>query len=443
MQNTTSAIAENQTAHTESERILPGIYYKPPDTDGIYVRDSCMASKRVNLHPFTFKWKMKFTKNKYYSIPGKCHWVRKVFDSNNNLQKQIEVDTRPADKRTCKFEYYCSITRYANGRIFKKYYIDGTLYELISNRRAYLFHENGSLKSRRTGKDIAEYYSNGSIRERASGRPYAKTKTFYTPFGEEENKARSSKAGIAQSAYSNGNVFEQWIYRDGKPEKYRKFERMGRLLESRIEGQLNLELIRKDDGKLEKIICEITGKKQLRQINYSDVRNAEALRPHQAMLVKTFNKHGKPCMFEKMLNYTREGRKYSFDGNGKPKIISCYFGGVSIDPKFYEYPENMAVEDVFHERNLTKRSIYIRLMGYSLFLSKLKKYDTIDSDGDYSLLAVGFVQDDEPIYLLKVKCASTGVYYTLRVPPTMRTCAEAVSWTFDMSPEEYQLSEET
>jgi hypothetical protein len=38
--------------------------------------------------------------------------------------------------------------------------------------------------------------------------------------------------------------------------------------------------------------------------------------------------------------------------------------------------------------------------------------------------------NDEPIVAVRVQCPSTGQWYVLRVPPQMRTCREAVAWTF-------------
>ena len=46
------------------------------------------------------------------------------------------------------------------------------------------------------------------------------------------------------------------------------------------------------------------------------------------------------------------------------------------------------------------------------------------------------------ICLVKVKCPSAEVYYTLRVPPEMKTCKEAVAWTFHMGKKEYNPQEE-
>ena len=43
---------------------------------------------------------------------------------------------------------------------------------------------------------------------------------------------------------------------------------------------------------------------------------------------------------------------------------------------------------------------------------------------------------------MKVKCPSTEAFYTLRVPPTMKTVEDAVAWTFGMSGIEYSPEQE-
>lgn len=37
---------------------------------------------------------------------------------------------------------------------------------------------------------------------------------------------------------------------------------------------------------------------------------------------------------------------------------------------------------------------------------------------------------EEPIMLVKVRDPSTGRFHILRVPPSMRTCRQAIAWTF-------------
>jgi len=53
------------------------------------------------------------------------------------------------------------------------------------------------------------------------------------------------------------------------------------------------------------------------------------------------------------------------------------------------------------------------------------------------------MNNDEPLFLLAVQCPSTSRQYTLRVPPTMRTCHQAAAWIagFDNADDYYPLAE--
>lgn len=49
----------------------------------------------------------------------------------------------------------------------------------------------------------------------------------------------------------------------------------------------------------------------------------------------------------------------------------------------------------------------------------------------------------EPMQLVKVKDSTTGDSYLLRVPPHMKTCKQAVAWTFSLEEIEYNPVKET
>ncbi|MGK4422445.1 DUF6745 domain-containing protein, partial [Klebsiella pneumoniae] len=58
------------------------------------------------------------------------------------------------------------------------------------------------------------------------------------------------------------------------------------------------------------------------------------------------------------------------------------------------------------------------------------------------------VPDDEPIVMVELVNASPELdgslkTYMLRVPPTVRTCREAVAWTFGMTVDQWQPAMET
>lgn len=66
-----------------------------------------------------------------------------------------------------------------------------------------------------------------------------------------------------------------------------------------------------------------------------------------------------------------------------------------------------------------------------------------DAQGMQRRLLVWDFVDDEPVVAVEVVCPSTGQDYLLRVPPTVRYCADAVAWTFEMSVGSYHPQFET
>lgn len=93
-------------------------------------------------------------------------------------------------------------------------------------------------------------------------------------------------------------------------------------------------------------------------------------------------------------------------------------------------------------KNAEVRRICLEELGYSRFLSQVE-HEIVDRDGEQELVKVRWHQKEEVLCLVKVKCPSTGAFYTLRVPPSMRSVKAAVAWTFDVKPDEYDPIKET
>lgn len=103
--------------------------------------------------------------------------------------------------------------------------------------------------------------------------------------------------------------------------------------------------------------------------------------------------------------------------------------------------------DIFKENNAQRRGVLLGLYTYERLLLNTKS-KIIHTDGEYQLTLIktpkthsimqGWGENrteiklPEDIMLLKVKDTSTGIFYVLRVPPTMKTCKEARAWTFDL-----------
>lgn len=103
--------------------------------------------------------------------------------------------------------------------------------------------------------------------------------------------------------------------------------------------------------------------------------------------------------------------------------------------------EALTVEHILKVKNAELRRILIEDMGYERFVAQLDA-QIIEQDGDRELLKVDF-PNEESMCFVKVRCPSTGSYYMLRVPPTMKTAKEAVAWTFGFHEDTYKPEEET
>jgi len=124
-----------------------------------------------------------------------------------------------------------------------------------------------------------------------------------------------------------------------------------------------------------------------------------------------------------------------------------YVRGVRVKKKIYLKPHELTAREVVKIRNAEVRRVALEQMGYERFLQQVgyevkEDYKVIDSEGDNELILINWRDDEEPMCLIKVRCPSAGVYYTLRVPPGIKTCREALAWTFHMDKKEYNPQEE-
>lgn len=103
--------------------------------------------------------------------------------------------------------------------------------------------------------------------------------------------------------------------------------------------------------------------------------------------------------------------------------------------------KTLRAKEIMNCRNAEIRRSLLASFGYEKFLAEIKGF-TIHSDGDSRLVKIEW-RDEEPIKLVKVKDSSTNRFYVLRVPPTVKTCREAIAWTFGLREEEYKPKKET
>jgi len=139
----------------------------------------------------------------------------------------------------------------------------------------------------------------------------------------------------------------------------------------------------------------------------------------------------------------RNGFYKKWDTEGKLISKLIYVRNTKITNRLHALinDKELTAQDILKIRNSAVRRICLEELGYARFLSQIE-HEIIDKDGEYELVRVDWHKREESICLVKVKCSSTGAYYTLRVPPHMETVKQAVAWTFHMKKNEYNPLEE-
>jgi hypothetical protein len=120
--------------------------------------------------------------------------------------------------------------------------------------------------------------------------------------------------------------------------------------------------------------------------------------------------------------------------------------GVPVDRRIAFLPETITVDELLAERNVERRRVLLERMGYERFAQQASA-ELLDQDrdpgGERRLLKIP-LPEDEDLVCVSVICPSTDRQYVIRVPPTMRTCRQAVAWIagYD-NPDDYRPVAET
>jgi antitoxin component YwqK of YwqJK toxin-antitoxin module len=141
------------------------------------------------------------------------------------------------------------------------------------------------------------------------------------------------------------------------------------------------------------------------------------------------------------VNGLLHGARRVWDEDGQLISKTLYIRGVLANPEIQNLLSQIKTgefqaRDIIKIRNVAARRIILEEFGYERFLAQLE-HEILDVDGDSELVRIDWRKDEEPVYLVKVKCPSTGVFYALRVPPRMKTVKQSVAWTFGMKKNEY------
>lgn len=145
--------------------------------------------------------------------------------------------------------------------------------------------------------------------------------------------------------------------------------------------------------------------------------------------------------------YYINGRKHGIDAD-KYGSINYYYENIRIPSHYFTKPENLSVEEVLEHKNAEVRYVGMKIIGMDKILSH-KGTRIVHKDTKKDMILFQFDGGlTEPINYLKVVNStqeSDGSYknYYLCVPPDMKTCKQAVAWTFGIDEKKYNPSQET
>ncbi|WP_196509978.1 hypothetical protein [Nostoc sp. NZL] len=99
----------------------------------------------------------------------------------------------------------------------------------------------------------------------------------------------------------------------------------------------------------------------------------------------------------------------------------------------------ITVEYVLEDKLKSKIKSKIILDRLARICQELQAIE-LDFWHEYTLLKIDADVDEEPTYVLKMPCHSTGFIHALRVPPNINSAREAIRWVnWGIEPEEFAM----
>lgn len=147
------------------------------------------------------------------------------------------------------------------------------------------------------------------------------------------------------------------------------------------------------------------------------------------------------------ITWYKNGRKHGLDAD-KWGSINYYYEGVRIPPHFFTKPESLTFQEVLAHPNSEVKYVGMKIVGMDKVLDdKNTKIIHCDEQKGQVLFEVKGIFDDPVCYVKVVNNTQekNGTYkdYYLCVPPTVKTCQQAVAWTFRLEENEYHPEQET
>lgn len=155
-------------------------------------------------------------------------------------------------------------------------------------------------------------------------------------------------------------------------------------------------------------------------------------------LSRQWHDNGKIKVEASYRNGVLNGIRKQYDRDGKLESESVFIRFVKIEGELKEriLKNQLTAEYITKIRSAVIRRFCLEHFGYARFLTE-SKYEVTDKDGDRELVRIDWHRREEPLYLVRVRCPTLGIFYALRVPPHMKTARQAVAWTFDSKANNY------
>ena len=273
---------------------------------------------------------------------------------------------------------------------------------------------DGRLKYRYLNKEgteaeAVEYYWNGNLKYRylvSFGDIHGSCKIWYEDgrLQCEEEYVKGKLHGLKRVWYPDGTPQAELAYKNGLRDGISRYWY--------------------ENGNLKEVTVYVNG-------NYEGIRTFWY--PYGTMHLQSPYRNGLLHGIQKM---------WSDDGSVKPS--QAYVNGLAVPM----WVNNLLISGALKAEHILKignaavRRLCLEQLGYARFLSQMK-HEIIDKGDEQELVKINWIKQEEPICLVKVQCPSTGAFYTLRVPPNMKTVKEAVAWTFGLDQKVYNPESET
>ena len=147
------------------------------------------------------------------------------------------------------------------------------------------------------------------------------------------------------------------------------------------------------------------------------------------------------------ITWYRDGRKHGIDAD-KYGSLFYYYENIRVPPHFITKPDSITLKEVLAHPNTEVRFVGMKIVGMDKVMNdKSTKIIHRDEEKNQVLFQIKGIFTDPVSYVKVVNSTQEpdGTYkdYYLCVPPNMKTCQQAVAWTFRMEAKEYAPSQET